>query len=200
MIEVEIKFSLLHGNEQRAIEGAELIGTKINSDVYYDNKEFTLTLKDWWLRKRNANFELKLPPNRDLRNIDNQARRYEELTEEPDIINALGFSGADITTLLTDNNYKSFADLVTTRTSYKHGQYRIDIDHTNFNYSIGELELLVEDVKEVKAAEKKLIQFLAERDISYSKNDFGKVAYYLQKNSSEHFDKLVEAGVINSEA
>lgn len=197
MIEVEVKFSLLNGNKQRILKDAKRIHTKINNDTYYDNKDFTLTLKDWWLRKRNTDFELKLPPNSKTKNTKHEARRYEELTEEPDIIKALQLTGDDVAVVLAHNQFKPFAKLITTRDSYKHGKFHIDIDHTNFNYNIGELELLVENLTEVEEAEKELIQFLTQRNISHSHGELGKVAYYLQKNNPDHFQLLVDAGVIS---
>ena len=54
MIEVEKRFvNVTDENKRALIEDAELLKNKVNVDTYYDQDDFSLTLSDRWLRKRN---------------------------------------------------------------------------------------------------------------------------------------------------
>jgi len=199
MIEVEIKFPLINGNEQRLVADARLISKSVVKDIYYDDAKHSLTLADYWLRKRNGKFELKLPANPSAQNAEYVARRYTELTDEKDILKALELDGDDITKAIA-NNYQPIAELATTRHSYKNGQFRIDIDRTNFGYSIGEIEMLVKGPTHTKTAERELENYLHQHNIAYSHGHIGKVAHYIQRHNPTHFHQLVEAGVVGHEA
>ena len=63
MIEVEKKFILTTEQEKSLIEGADFLGEKKFTDIYYDDEDFSLTKKDLWLRNREGRFELKIPKN-----------------------------------------------------------------------------------------------------------------------------------------
>jgi len=79
MIEIEKKFLLSTKDEKRLIKDAEFISKKEFVDIYYDDKFFSLTKSDIWLRSRDNDFELKLP----LNNKGNRtADKYKEITNE----------------------------------------------------------------------------------------------------------------------
>jgi adenylate cyclase class IV len=60
MFEVEQKFNLSESQKVTLLEDAEFVSDKRIVDAYYDSVEFVLTTKDWWLRKRDNGFELKV--------------------------------------------------------------------------------------------------------------------------------------------
>ena len=53
-------------------------------DVYFDTKERALTLRNWWLRRRGENYELKVPTSA------GDACACEEITDEAAIMKRLG--------------------------------------------------------------------------------------------------------------
>lgn len=59
MIEVEKKFSLKSGDEEKLIANAEFVKKITMQDEYYDTADFHLAMKDTWLRLRNGAWELK---------------------------------------------------------------------------------------------------------------------------------------------
>ncbi len=60
MIEIEKKFQLQLGDEERLLAGAFFQKEVVIQDVYWDTPEFAMTGKDWWLRKRDGVWELKM--------------------------------------------------------------------------------------------------------------------------------------------
>src|SRR5579864_1260452 len=98
MIEVEKKFILTPDQEKKLIEGAEFVVEKQFTDIYYDDKDFSLTTKDIWLRERDSKYELKLPMNKssERRVVD----QYRELDVEDDILAHFGAQGIDIKSFL----------------------------------------------------------------------------------------------------
>ena len=61
MIEVEIKVCITDAQKTELIKGAEFISEESLVDEYYDSVDFSLTTNGYWLRRRNGEFELKLP-------------------------------------------------------------------------------------------------------------------------------------------
>ena len=61
MIEVEQKFSLTKEQEDHLLKDAELFSDAHQDDTYYDSTDYSLTCKDIWLRKRNGQFQVKIP-------------------------------------------------------------------------------------------------------------------------------------------
>lgn len=78
MIEIEKNFDLRHGDKERLIETAKSVSKKSFTDIYYDNTSYDLTSHDFWLRKRDAKFELKAPLNTTGENRET-TDRYREL-------------------------------------------------------------------------------------------------------------------------
>ncbi len=62
-IEVERKFSLDENTEARLRDlGATLVREHSFTDSYYDTSDYTLTMADHWLRRRDGQWQLKCPP------------------------------------------------------------------------------------------------------------------------------------------
>ncbi|MBN3291241.1 THTPA triphosphatase, partial [Polypterus senegalus] len=83
-LEVEKKFVFNADTEENLRKlGAAFLGEQLFKDRYFDTEDFSLTLKDVWLRRRGDNFELKCPVGRDKQNKTDTCTRYRELTALP---------------------------------------------------------------------------------------------------------------------
>lgn len=196
MIEIEKKFILSEEEKGRLLENAEFLGEKAFTDTYYDNGSYELTLKDIWLRRRGDNFELKIPTQQkqEIRIVD----RYYELETEPEIATQLGLSVADqtLSDVLEKSGYKEFCTVTTTRKKYRKDDFGIDLDEVDFGYTIAEIERMVEDESEGEKATREIIAYAKRYNLSDRKAR-GKVAEFLKRNSPEHFEALVQAGVVS---
>lgn len=197
MIEVEKKFSLSEEDKQRLIKDAEFLGEKIYTDTYYDTPDFSLTKKDIWLRSRNNDWELKIALQIGERKVD----QYQELTTQEEIREALKLSKKG--TLLEDlqeQGYVPFCVCKTTRQKYKKGSFGIDldtVDYGDFKYSLGEIEVMVEEGKTQEAIDS-IITFAKEHNLSFARVR-GKVTHYLKTAKPDHFQALVDAGIIRGD-
>jgi len=195
MIEVEKKFAVRPGVKERLISGAQLVGRTIMTDIYFDTPDYQLTCKDRWLRKRNERWELKLPLNRE-RIGDRTTDQYQELENEAEIARALGMSGdAKLAEALVQGGHAPFCTVVTTREKYKSGDFTLDFDETDFGFSLLEIELLVQDPRDVMVATQRIVAFAHEHGTTAAL-DHGKIIEYLYRKSPPHYAALVSAGVI----
>lgn len=193
MIEVEKKFFLKDGDIEALKEGGELLGTKIFTDVYYDNKSFDLTRNDTWLRSRDGRWELKIPLEHFQTRVADQYRELEtekEIAEELKLPTDQPFMDA-----LKNAGYESFASLTITRTKYKKDDFIIDVDSIDFGYELAEIEKMVNDTSEIEKATKDILDFADKYKLQVGQVR-GKVIEYLRRYKREHFDSLVEAGVV----
>ena len=182
-IEVEKKFLLDESDKNRLIEGAESIGVKTFTDVYYDNPDYKLTTKDIWLRSRDNRWELKLPLNNFREKIVDQ---YREIENESEIIEYFCFNNdASLSDSLSKNSYTPFASITTTRTKYKKDGFIIDLDSMDFGYEIAEIEKLVEKEDEIDRAKKSIIEFANKHDLKQVRVR-GKLLEYIMRNDRKH--------------
>lgn len=194
MIEVEIKVPISENNVALLIDGANFIGEKKQRDKYYDSKEYDLTTKSIWLRERNDRFELKYPIEIFEQGLSN---RYKEYESDEEIKEVLGLeTELEIREAIDRAGYKPFSDYITTRKSYKKDHFRIDVDETNFGYSLCEVECMVESEDDILNAEENIKKFISDRGIDPTKLAIGKLVMYLKKNKPEHFKKLVDCKVL----
>lgn len=200
MFEVEQKFKLSDLDIVRLTDGAEFLGEKKFTDVYYDTEKFTLTSQDIWLRSRGENFELKLPMYKvGEGELTNQ---YQEIESEEKIREI--FAIPIIKSFIEDIEalgYFPCCTCTTTRKKYKKGKFVIDLDLVeaqDFNYAIGEIELMVEEKSQMADAIAEIVEFAKEHEIKIEYVR-GKVLEYLKRKKPEHFQALVDAGVIKKE-
>lgn len=194
MIEVEKKFDVRPGVKERLIDGTQLVGRTTMTDIYYDTPDYQLTRRDWWLRQRNGRWELKTPFNRE-RIGDRITDQYRELDNVDEIARALGMSGD---AKLADVGYIPFCTVVTTREKYKHGDFTLDFDETDFGFALLEIELLVEHARDVASATRRIVAF-ARKHGAPAALDHGKIIAYLLRKSPRHYAALVAAGVVREE-
>lgn len=196
MIEIEKKFVIDDNKKNQLILGAEFLYKKVFTDTYYDTSDFSLTSKDMWLRARDNNFELKIPASISDKGFINQ---YKELTDEDSIKEHLNLQGNyPMNQLLVDKKYNPFCILTTTRERFKKDLFSIDIDAVtadSFNYSIAEIELMVEKESDMKSALNQITLFMEQNNISES-SVRGKVIEYLRQKNPNHYNALLSAGII----
>ena len=147
--EVEQKFEPKLESVESLTAGAEFVGEKVNHDEYFDNNDYSLTTKDIWLRRRNGEFQMKVPFNEELeeRTLD----RYQELESEEAIAEYFSWdlSAKDFAEYLAEN-FVSFVNFKSTRRKFRHPEgFTIDIDRTDFGYDMLEIELLVDEEEDM---------------------------------------------------
>jgi thiamine-triphosphatase len=192
-IEVEKKFILDNSDKNILISGAESIGTKIFTDIYYDNGTYDLTCNDIWLRERDGQWELKLPLKHSRTRIVDE---YRELETESEIIEYFHFSkNKPLSHSLAETHYRPFASLTTKRSKYKKDGFIIDLDSMDFGYEIAEIEKMVNTEAEIPQATERILEFAKKYDLQTGQVR-GKLIEYLRRNDKKHFDALVDAGVV----
>lgn len=193
MLEIEKKFLLTEEEIERIVEGAEFISEKTFTDSYYDTKNYDLTLRDRWLRKRAGRFELKVPVH------ENQGRRlfdqYRELESEEDIREELVIPrfktfAEDLAIL----GYEPFATFTTTRRKYIKDGIGIDLDIAEFGHRVGETEILVAEESQRDDAIARLEEFARAHRLEI-RHVRGKLIEYIFQFRPDHYRLLVNAGV-----
>lgn len=196
MIEVEKKFILTEQDKERLTKDAQFINERVFTDVYYDTNDFSLTSQDIWLRSREGRFELKVPLHQSTERMVDQ---YDELEDERQIREALNLPGKEyFTDDLSKNGYAPFCICRTTRKKYKKDLFIIDLDVVDFQdfiYSIGEIELMVNEKIEIEGAIAKIMLFAREQKLTIAPVR-GKVIEYLKRTKPDHYNALVLSGVV----
>lgn len=197
MIEIEKKFLLKDGDEERLLEGAEFVSETVMRDVYMDRADWSLTKNDWWLRGRNGKFELKEPMH-ELGHSKRDVDQYREYETDGEILAALDIDGdGDIDIVLTNEGFEPIVDVTTTRRKYKHGDFTIVIDEMDFGYQVCEIELLVDERGDMKGATDKILEFARSRGLETGKGAVdGKVIEYMKRHRPDHYQALLDAGVL----
>jgi hypothetical protein len=115
MIEVEQKFLLQPGEEKPLINGAVFVDTYTYTDTYWDTPDFTLMMKNRWLRQRDGKWEMKVPFATDA----SYTGQYHELEDEEAITTELQLARQqDLETDLLTAGYKPFCTYTTIRSKY----------------------------------------------------------------------------------
>jgi thiamine-triphosphatase len=155
-VEVERKFKVTADTKIKLVEfGAELHKEKTFLDRYYDNPDYSLTLKDCWLRQRNGAWELKVVSGK----LIELASQYQEITKSDEIVDFLvnHFHRAELSKIPIDQvvqklNLTPFVEFTTTRQTYFLPECTIDLDLTDFGYQVGEIEVMASDTSQIPRA------------------------------------------------
>lgn len=194
MFEVEKKFSLEPGDEERLIAGTTFVGEKIIHDVYYDVPDFSLSTKEWWLRCRDSSWELKIPQHV-IGYRNHVIDQFEEVEDESEIRSRLGLpQEGDFLTVITGLGYAPIADIRTTRRKYRLAPFTIDIDSMDYGYALAEIELMVDSAADMPEAAERIEQFARERGLAY-RFILGKVLEYLRRMRPAHYRAMQDAGI-----
>lgn len=167
-------------------------------DTYFDRADFYLTTQNIWLRQRESQFELKVGVKRANGSID----RYEEITGEEKILTYLNLPSNFSENILDTFSHLGiipFSSFTTQRRSYILGECSVDIDVANFGdlmYRVGEFELLVSNIDQVRKAEEKIKNILRQMKIDLSVVMPAKLTYYLYHKRQEHYKALIDHRVV----
>ena len=190
MIEIEKKFIPEEGDIERITEGAEFISETVNDDTYYD-KDFSLTKKDIYVRRRNEAFEMKIGIRR--RGFEGIISTYEEIDDEDTIRERLGITkNGNLEKNLEASGYSPFGAWKTTRRKYRKGEFIIDIDSVDYGYEVIEIELLVEGLLDMDKATNKILDFAKESGLTKNAK-IGKVSGFLRRNYPEEYKEIRKA-------
>lgn len=198
MFEVERKFILDPEQEAQLTEAAEFVSETTRTDVYYDTPNYDLTRRDRWLRTRNDRWELKIPVHM---NLERGADQYAEIDDELELRGALYLPlGGELRQVLNERRIVPFATLPIVRREYRLGLFTIDLDKTEFGddspaYSLAEIELMVNNQDDIPEAVERILEVAGMYKLSTAPVR-GKVIEYLYRTRPEHFQALVEAGVV----
>lgn len=198
MLEVEAKFNFNPEQKVHLIAGATFIKHVTNHDIYYDLVDYSLTLKDWWLRNRNGKWELKISrPSQERNWLKRKVDQYDEIENDQEILQRLNIDGEILNEeILTKYGYGVCCDITTERDCYKQGEFTIVFDEMDFGLKIGECELMVDDHEQGDVAQKMIEKFLANYDMTADAHGAGKVVAYLEKFKPHHYRALVNAGLL----
>lgn len=197
MLEIEKKFHLSDEQQKRLLDGADFVSEKQVTDTYFDNKNYSLTTKDWWLRNRNGAFELKISlPGHDMRVIN----EYEEIINENAIREKLEISqNASLDEDLAAAGYVPFVSCTTTRRKFEKEGFTIDLDEvdydSDFDYNLAEIEKTFEDESRRQTAIESIIDFAKAHKLT-DEPVRGKVIEYLLQKRPKHYQALLDAGVV----
>ena len=190
MIEIEKKFIPEEGDIERITKDAEFISKKINDDTYYD-KNFSLTKKDIYIRKRNGAFEMKVGIRRE--GLEGIISTYEEVDDEDKIREKIGITKkGNLEEDLKVNGYSPFGAWKTSRKKYKKGEFTIDIDSVDYGYEVIEIELLVKDPLNMDKATNKILDFAKESNLTKNAKT-GKVSQFLKRNYPDEYKEIQKA-------
>jgi uncharacterized protein YjbK len=200
-IEIEKKFLLTPDQQATLLKDATDLGHKRVEDIYFDTKDYSLSLRDLWLRRRDGVYELKAPASVGSGSLAG-TNRYHELTDDSEIAKALGIEISDcLERSLTDFDIHPFVTCYTDRASYEKQGFHIDIDQatyrdSSFSYSVAEIELLVETEGEANEADDRIMAFAADHNLTSDTVIHGKIGAFLEAERPKHFKTLMDAGIL----
>lgn len=194
MIEIEKKFKINKKQLAKIEKLADFVSEKVNVDIYHDDKKYSLTSKDIWLRKRNNTYELKYPVRAEMR--DRSVLAYDEIIGPSGIGKKLRLKNLskNFTVTLKKNGLFPFCKIKTVRRKYEYGDFMIDVDEMDFRYSLCEVEKMVKNKKEIKAARGEIMNFAKSLGLDM-KLVRGKIMEYLWRNNKKHYKELIKTGI-----
>ncbi|XP_072306611.1 thiamine-triphosphatase isoform X2 [Eucyclogobius newberryi] len=225
-VEVERKFICTDETLKILEKTAVCVGQREFHDQYFDTAHFALTLQDFWLRKRKGCWELKCPMIRGQSKVEELCTRYREITNLTEIQQrvrevlkergspqlaeksktqkkdeVVGSQSQTVTTdetWLSDLDLKCFAEFTTVRRSFtlKEDGVQVDLDQANFGYSVGEIEVLVTEDRDVQSALEKIEKASQKLGLTGNQKIPGKMDVFLQKYTPMHYDALMKAHIL----
>lgn len=75
---------------------------------------------------------------------------------------------------------------------------KVDLDATNFDYAVGEVEVVVHDETEIADAQQRVNQFVVQltQEPEMAKPPVGKLEYYLMQNRPDHYQALLDREIL----
>ena len=190
MIEVEKKFLLTEEEIEKLLLDAVFLEEIELEDVYYDKESLELIKADKYLRKRNGKYEFKIPVGvREEFDVD----RYFELEDEDSILKELNLEGGSIEKEMSKVGLVPLATIRSVRRKYKHGDFGIDIDKTDFGYSIVEIEVMIPEEESTINASHRIVDFALSIGLEVAPEDDvrGKLLEYLYREKRGVYDEVI---------
>lgn len=141
--------------------GGVFLETETLIDEYLDDKNYSLTLSDCWLRLRNKKFEMKI--NAAFGCGPNKSPSVEMLTNENEIQEMLmkkyarkleqkrRVSERQLDVLIDALDISEFVTFETSRKKYQMNDFIVTLDVTNFGFQVGEIEIVANSLTEMIA-------------------------------------------------
>lgn len=141
--------------------GGVFLETETLIDEYLDDKNYSLTLSDCWLRLRNKKFEMKI--NAAFGVGPNKSPSVEMLTNENEIQEMLmkkyarkleqkrRVSERQLDVLIDALDISEFVTFETSRRKYQMNDFIVTLDVTNFGFQVGEIEIVANSLTEMIA-------------------------------------------------
>lgn len=184
-IEIECKFQVPSDCASKLENlGAKKLKTITLVDSYLDTVDYSLIKRDNWLRFRGGVLELKCPEP-SIKHTTNTV--YRELTDVSAIESVVGSpvpKSADNLPV----GWRILARVICERDVWSYGGVGLTVDRLEDGYSIGELEMVVNDKSQVDSAQLG-IDRLAEQ-LGFTKQTAGKLNHYLRSHDPEAFKIL----------
>lgn len=177
MVEVERVFKPTREQLEDLLKNAKHISDFINHDIYYDTPDLKLSSLKIKLRERNGELELKAKIGSGI---------SEEIVDLKEIENYLSIT--DIDKYIKDELIV-IAEFSTQRSRYQKDGILIDIDKTDFDYEICELEIPLSDHVNAMDSLNKIKDFAKKYNIEFEKN-IGKKREYFRLFKPEIYKKL----------
>jgi thiamine-triphosphatase len=156
-------------------------------DAYYDTEDLSMMKDDNYLRRRNGEYELKLAIQ--TNRVGDAFDRYEEVEGLDKVGERLNIEGDDFEGAMAARGIQPFAEYVTTRKKYKKGGFTIDVDTTNFDFSVVEIELMADNEDMAQDAEDKIKLFAEEHGLEIAYVE-GKLLEYVKRNNPEGYKEV----------
>lgn len=186
MIEVEKKFVLTPEIKKQIQKVAKFVVKKTQRDIYFDKSDYSLLQKDWYLRERNGNFELKTV----VPNTGQRLHTYNEIENFKEIAKILKLPWDETvkpTIFLQTQGFVPFMDITTHREKYQLDNIALDLDECTFGFNLFEAEIMVPDESAMALAETTIMSVLQKYNITAQPMRHGKGWAYLEKyNPSLH--------------
>lgn len=196
MIEVEKKIALKEADLKAIERVGTFLGSRILTDTYFDTSDFRYTTSDIWLRERECRFELKVGIN----GLKGEIDRYEEVTDESQILHKLGLEKEkDLTKALTNAKIFPYATFQTVRRKYQIEEFTIDLDLAYFDdfiYRTAEIELMVTSATKIPQAEESINKFIQRLGLDYTRPIKAKLIEFLSQKNPTHYQALIASGIV----
>ncbi len=196
MIEVEKKIALKEADLKAIERVGKFLGSRILTDTYFDTSDFRYTTSDIWLRERECRFELKVGIN----GLKGEIDRYEEVTDESQILQKLGLEKEkDLTKALVNAKIFPYATFQTVRRKYQIEEFTIDLDLAYFDdfiYRTAEIELMVTSMSKIPQAEESINRFIQRLGLDYGRPIKAKLIEFLSQKNPTHYQALVASGIV----
>ena len=220
-IEVERKFSLPSPgalSERVLANGGTLVGEVRFTDSYWDTAGCALTRRDMWLRRRDEQWELKLPIEEDARRSGGERTVFREIEtagavgaaleallpgwvwnrDEP--VGSESEEAARLEARLRDATLEPFAMFTTTRSKLRVGACAVDADIADFGHSVLELEVMCASAADVPVAEAEISRVAALLGAEALGQSGGKLETYIRRHCPEVEAQLIAARVLQPAA